>query len=233
MGELVLKPVIDVAETEWIQQLLRRVECHGFRVAEPVPTSDGRWVHEGWCASRYIADLRAAAPEWPLIIEAGLRFCDAADRARDGDDDALATRAHRWAIADRVAWGEAAVDLTDDALRLVKQMETLWVPATDEQHFVHGDLSGNVFLDAGDMPVILDVSPYLRPRRWAAAIVIADAVLWDGAPVVLARDFASDADARDLFARALIFRLVAEQLADDPRHGALLEPYRKVLAALE
>lgn len=92
-------------------------------------------------------------------------------------------------------------------------------------------MSGNVFLDPAGVPVILDVSPYLRPRRWAAAIVTADAVLWNGASVSLAASFASEPD-RDLLGRALIFRLVAEQLADNPRHGALLEPYRRLLSAL-
>jgi hypothetical protein len=37
---------------------------------------------------------------------------------------------------------------------------------------------------------------------------------------------------RDLLGRAMVFRLIAEQLADKPRHGALLEPYRGLLAAL-
>src|SRR5947199_87258 len=64
------------------------------------------------------------------------------------------------------------------------------------------------------------------------ALVIADAVLWHGADTTLATSFAAEAEDRDLFGRALVFRLVAEQLADDPRHGAFLAPYRAVLAAL-
>ena len=77
------------------------------------------------------------------------------------------------------------------------------------------------------------MSPYLRPREWAAAIVAADAVLWNGASVTVARDFVEEDGGFDLFARALVFRLVAEQLADDPRHRASLTPYIDVLAALQ
>jgi hypothetical protein len=79
------------------------------------------------------------------------------------------------------------------------------------------------------MPVVLDVSPYLRPRRWAAAIVIADAVLWNGADPELAESFASVVPDRDLLGRALAYRLVAEQLAERPRHGADLRPYVTLL----
>ncbi len=97
---------------------------------------------------------------------------------------------------------------------------------------MNGDLTGNVHLDRSGTPVVLDFSPYLRPREWAVAIVIADAVLWNRAGLSLARSFARPAPGRDLLGRALIFRMVAEQLATDPRHGAHLDPYRRVLAAL-
>ena len=97
---------------------------------------------------------------------------------------------------------------------------------------MHGDLTGNVCLDASGVPVILDVSPYLRPRRWGAAIVVADATLWHGADISLARRFASEAEDRDLLGRALTFRLVAEQLATDPRHAGDLGPYRAAQHAL-
>jgi hypothetical protein len=80
--------------------------------------------------------------------------------------------------------------------------------------------------------LILGFSPYLRPLQWAVAIVVADAVLWNGAQPSLAASFAATPSARDLLGRALIFRLVAQQLAAEPRHRAHLEPYRRVLVAL-
>jgi len=84
-------------------------------------------------------------------------------------------------------------------------------------------------VDVDDTPVVLDISPCLRPARWSSAIVVADAGLWHGAPLDLAADFVeSDLD-RDLFGRALIHRMVAEQLADDPRRHESLAAYRTVV----
>jgi uncharacterized protein (TIGR02569 family) len=230
-GDLVVKQVHDEVEAEWVQGLLARTPQRGFRVPEPIPTTDGRWVHRGWSASRYVEDLRPAAPSWTLIVDAGLRFADAAERARGGTE-VLSGRTHRWAVADRVAWRETTVELRPQATEVLMRCAAWLADGATERHFVHGDLAGNVHLDHSGVPVILDVSPYFRARRWAAAIVIADAVLWMGADVSLARSFVATASDRDLFARALIFRLVAEQIADAPRHGALLEPYRAVLSAL-
>jgi hypothetical protein len=166
-----------------------------------------------------------------LVTAAGLLFADAAESVRDRGD-VLSRRTHRWAVADRVAWGEDRIDLPREASKVCDGISILLDTPAPERHFVHADLSGNVYLDHAGVPVVLDVSPCLRPRRWAAAIVVADAVLWYGADAALATRFASDPADRDLFARAMMFRMVAEQLASDPRHGASLEPYRDVLATM-
>lgn len=233
VGEVVLKRVHDSREARWTQEVLSRIECDGFRIARPIATLDGQWVHENWAASRFIDGLRPAAPSWGAVASAGLRLADAAERVRDGGRGVLSGRTHRWAVADRVAWGEVDVELNSDASAIRSRLLYLvGHPAADE-YFVHGDLSGNVFFDRALVPVILDISPYLRPRRWASAIVVADAVLWNGAALSLAESFVANSTDRDLLGRALIFRLVAEQLAGEPSRDALLEPYRRVLVALD
>jgi uncharacterized protein (TIGR02569 family) len=233
VGDVVLKPVHDEAEAAWTQSLLDRVVLEGVRIAPPVATDAGVWVHDGWAASRFVSDLRPAAPDWARVADAGLRFGVAVEAVRRGGEDVLARRHHRWAVADRVAWGEAEVTLPAPATDLREEIAARLVGTADgERHFVHGDLAGNVFLDPDDVPVVLDVSPYLRPRRWAEAIVVVDAVLWERADPDLARALAADAATRDLLGRALTYRLVAEQVAGDPRHGALLHPYRALLVAL-
>src|SRR3954454_1940095 len=229
-GSVVLKRVHDVTEAEWTQATLATIDQDGFRVPIPIPATTGQWVHDHWSASEFVPGLRPAAPRWDDIVAWGLRFGEAAERARPRNSDALDTRTHRWAIADRVAWSEADVQLSPEATQVRRLLAELVIPdRASERHFVHGDLSGNVFLDGSGQPVILDVSPYLRHRRWAAAVVVSDAVLWHGADGAFARGFAASPCDRDLLGRRLIFRLVADHLAPDPRHGATLEPYRQVL----
>ena len=233
IGRVVLKRVHDVDEAEWTQGLQARLKEDGFRIAAPVPTLTGRWTQDGWSASRFVDGLRPAAPAWPLVAAVGLRFSDAAEAARHGGGaETLAARTHRWAVADRVAWGEARVDLPSAASAVATELEALLGDPPRDRQVVHGDLTGNVYVDRDDVPVVLDFSPYLRPREWAEAIVVADAVLWNGAPLLLAQSFAASARGRDHLGRALFFRLVAEQLAAEPRHGAELEPYRRVQSAL-
>lgn len=229
---IVVKRVDDRAETEWTCRLMTRIEPDGFRISEPVLTTGRQWVYDGWAATRYITGLRTVAPRWDDVIAAGLRFCDAAERARDHDDGVLAGRTHRWAIADRVAWGEQSIDLSVETAALFGDIATKFDDLGHESHFVHGDLGGNVFVDERGTPVVLDVSPYLRPRRWAAAIVVCDALLWHHADPDLARTLAAPGE-RSLLFRALAFRLVADELAsrlsDEPPPRPM---YRTVLASL-
>jgi uncharacterized protein (TIGR02569 family) len=233
VGDAVMKRVHDPDEAAWTQALLDRVEPDGFRLPAPLPTPDGDWVHDGWTATTFEAGLRAAAPAWHDIAEIGLRFADAAERVRGGGEDVLRRRTHRWAIADRVAWGESDIELSihmsTEATDVVTRIGSLLRDPPTTECLVHGDLTGNVCFDPNGVPVILDVSPYLRPRRWCVAIVMADAVLWNRGELSLVADFAADSESQDLLGRALIFRLVAEQLATHPRHGAALAPYRRVL----
>jgi hypothetical protein len=46
---------------------------------------------------------------------------------------------------------------------------------------VHGDLTNNVLLRAGQPPGIIDFSPYWRPPEYAEGIIVADALSWHGA----------------------------------------------------
>ncbi|MEM9651286.1 MAG: aminoglycoside phosphotransferase [Actinomycetota bacterium] len=233
IGDVVVKAVHDDVESAWVQEMLAGLDQDGFRIPTPLRTTADQWVEGGWIASVFVPGLQPAAPRWTDIIEWGLRFGEAVSRQPTDGALGLARRTHRWAVADRVAWQEQEVDLSPEAAEVRSAIGRFLDPApSTERQVIHGDLAGNVFVDTDGCPVILDVSPYLRHPRLAAAIVIADAVLWHGADTSLSSAFAADRTDRDLLGRALIFRLVAEQLAEHPRHGARLDPYRRVLAAI-
>jgi len=230
----VLKRVGDAAEAAWVQGLAQRLDPQGFRIARPVRAAGDAWVIDGWTASEFIPGLAPAAPDWDQVFAAGRRFADATEALGPTASDAevLAARGHRWARADRCAWGEEDIDLAGVAGSVLFSLRDLTDAPTGERRIIHADLTGNVHVDPWGTPVILDLSPYLRPLRWADAIVVADAVTWWTAPLDLATSFAASDEGRDLLARALIFRLVAEQLggsAGDPNN---LEPYQSVLRHL-
>ena len=224
-----LKAVDDAAESAWTQDLLARIEPDGFRLPRPAATEAG--PGSTTAGSRQLSSATSGRSRLiGQLSHRGLRFGDAAEGVRDGGEETLDRRTHRWAVADRVAWGEADPSFGDEAQDLRLEISAGLGPPASARHFVHGDLSGNVFVGPDGVAVILDVSPYLRPHRWAEAIVIMDAVLWHGAGRDLVQTFTHD-QAADLLRRALLFRLAAEALA--PAGPVDIARYRRAMTTLE
>ena len=210
-GGLVLKRAEDDEEAAWVAETLSHLEPPGIRVARPVRASDGRWVVDGWTASERVAGH--VTRDWGEVLRAGAAFHLAtAGLPRPG---LLDRRTHRWAVADRMAWGEEPLpaERPPSVDALVARLSPIDLP----DQVVHGDLSGNVLAAPGLAPAVIDFSPYWRPAGWAAAVVVVDAVAWWRAPLALVD--ALEPGGRDqLLARATLFRLLCE-----PPTGAHLD----------
>jgi uncharacterized protein (TIGR02569 family) len=206
-GDVVVKPV-DVAPEElaWQAQVFSEIPPAGFRLARPRRTSDGSLCVDGWCATEYVAGTHEAG-RWPEIIAVGERF-HAALRTIPRPSF-LDQRSNRWAIGDRVAWGEIPASEFPH-VRHLAELVTALRPVTAPSQLVHGDLTGNVLFDSLQPPAIIDFSPYWRPTAYASAIVIADALVWEGADRQILDTVSRIGDFGQYLVRALIFRAVTD-----------------------
>lgn len=220
VGEVVLKPADDPAEAEWAATVLADLPADGFRIARPIQAQDGRWTVDGWAASTFLAGTAEPQRRWAELLAASRRFHAAmADIERP---PFIATRTDQWAIGDRVAWGETQIKLSATAQPLLTELLARLRPISARSQPVHGDLSGNVLFADGEPPAVIDFSPYWRPVTYAEAIVAVDALLWyDADPGVI--ELLDDAAAAQMLSRALVFRLVAEDIhaASDRRPPAV------------
>lgn len=205
-GDLVLKPVDDSVEAEWVAGLLAAIEENGFRVAHPVLGTNGRYVVDGWTASKWLAGEHGDRPRWMDLWSASRAFHAAiADTPHPGFID---RREHRWAYADRVAWQEAAPRLHPRLTESFERLATALAPIDETPQIVHGDLSGNVLYDLQAPPAIIDISPFFRPVVYAEAIAVVDGFLWYGADLTAAK-FLDPRLANQALVRAALFRLIA------------------------
>lgn len=203
-GDVVLKPATDRDQAAWIADVLSRVSVDGLVVPEPVRGATGEWVVDGWTAARWV-DAQPRDGAWHDVMRAGRAFHGALaavprpawmDRADDW-----------WRRADRVAWESRRASGALELVALVARLRVLLSPVALPEQVVHADLCGNVLFDARDRPVVLDFSPYWRPREWASAVVAVDAYEWEGAGAE-ALDWLRDVrDGDQLLLRAAIFRI--------------------------
>jgi len=218
-GDVVFKPVdADLEELAWQDQIFSQIPSVGFRLARPRRAADGSLCVDGWCAAEYVTG-RHEARRWPEIIAVGERFHAALRGIRR--PPFLDQRSSRWAISDRVAWGEIPASQFPHASHLPELVSALR-PVTAPSQLIHGDLTGNVLFDSAQPPAIIDFSPYWRPTAYASAIVIADALVWEGADRQVLGAVTHIGDFGQYLVRALIFRAVTDWIAsqEEPANPA-------------
>lgn len=198
-----MRPVPDNAVAAWSAGVLDGLHVDGLRLARPVRSSDGRWVVAGWAASRFVPGV--LEPRYDAVIEAANRLHAATTdlprpRVLDDRDDLLTRSA-------AAAWGERRVSLdpaTGGALYAELAGYRTNVHLTPQ--VVHGELFGAVLFD-DDVPALVDLVPAWRPKEWAAAVVVLDALAWGGADDKLPLRWAHLDEWPQMLLRAALFRL--------------------------
>ncbi|WP_405664851.1 aminoglycoside phosphotransferase [Streptomyces sp. NBC_01166] len=210
VGGYVFKPAEGAeAEAEWGASLFDGLATgSGFRVPRPLRAPDGRSVVDGWTAGEFLTGEPGPQGRWDDVLRAGRAF-HAALRPHPRPAF-LERRSHPWAVADRVAWGEEDVEVTEDLAAPFSALLELRRPVRqDAAQLIHGDLTGNVLFAPHELPAVIDFSPYWRPPLFAEAVVIVDGLLWWDLPGELLSVGSDHAEWQQLLIRALIFRLVA------------------------
>lgn len=236
-GDLVLSPGRDRPTADELSPRLARLAVdldtrarRSVRVAMPIPARDGNWVVEGWSASRYEPGSTSCTD--PAVVRATGALLHA-ELARAIGRWPLAAQPprSRWDRAERIAFAHGAAQLDEYSCAQAQLARELLMLRTDDdlgpQQLVHGDLAGNVLVDAAHVPVVIDFAPYWRPVRWSDAVAVLDLVMWCGADPALMQDWTRGAP-RQAMLRAAIFRVLSD-LRPDAQH---LERYRAVLAPL-
>ena len=207
VGDVVLKPADGGEETlAWQARILAEIRPEDVRVARPLPATTGAFTVDGWSGSVFCAG-RHESGRWLDIIDTGRRL----HRALASVDrpELLAARTDPWAVADRAAWGEVALDPFRGSPH-VSRLESCLALVRAPSQVIHGDLTGNVLFADPQSPAVIDLSAYWRPPEYATAIVVADALTWEGAAVDdLAPAFETEAFGQ-LLARALLYRIIAD-----------------------
>jgi uncharacterized protein (TIGR02569 family) len=238
-GDLVLSPGRDAAESSWLSPVLARLAVRmderagrrprDLRVAVPVPARDGTWVVDGWAASRYEPGTTTCT-DLDVVVAAGRVLHAELASAVPARPAELVGRTHRWASADALANGSPAATVVDvvrgrahaDLVTRLLQVRDR-ADARGVEQLVHGDLAGNVLLDAAGAAVVIDVAPYWRDPAWAEAVAVLDLVLWSGADRDALTPYAVG-PARAVLARAALFRLLSDDPPDTDRYVAALTP---------
>lgn len=205
-GGIVLKPGFDPVSANWEAGVSLKIKQEGFRVAKPVKSRTGEWCVEGWCAWEFLEGGHDKG-RWPERVAANIAFHKAlAGFPKPAHFDG---RTSPWSVADRVAWGEEKVEFSEPFREPLARLFAILKPINLPSQLVHGDLGyENIIFQPGLAPAIIDFSPYWRPAGLSLGVATADALAWEGADASILKEVEHLPHFYQLFARAVITRLV-------------------------
>jgi hypothetical protein len=98
----------------------------------------------------------------------------------------------------------------------------------EPNQLIHGDLSGNVLFDDLEPPAIIDITPYWRPPAFATAVIVADALVWEGANNASIGWAFDIEDFAQYLVRALVYRIVTDRVAhaNEAARARAFDPYQ-------
>ncbi|WP_219412933.1 TIGR02569 family protein [Pseudonocardia nigra] len=230
-ADVLIRPVPDNAVAAWSASVLDTLEVDGLRLARPVRSSDGRWVVAGWAACRFVPGV--LEPRYDGVIGAATRLHAATatlPRPRLLDDrDDLLTRSAAGAFGER----RLALDPHKGG-ELYAQLAQYRRPVRAMSQVVHPELFGAVLFDEVGVPALIDLVPCWRPKEWAAAVVVVDALAWGGAEESLLQRWAHLEEWPQMMLRAVLHRLAlhAQHPEGSPQTLAGLERAARLVTAV-
>jgi hypothetical protein len=209
-GDFVLKPVENPARYEWACERLAALKPRTYRIAAPLQDANGRYVFRGWGATRFEPGEPEAGRWGEKLFVSRTFHADLNQIAYPpmppGHD--------RWTRAHEIAWQEADLPagLHPDLVGSLERLFGHYSPLARAEAIIHADLCGNILFHPGLPPCLIDFSPAYGSPTYADAILVADAVAWEGAPLSLVEQLPFDENARQHLLRAVAFRLMTAAL---------------------
>jgi len=221
-GDVMIRPVVDNAYASWSAGVLDGLQVEGVRLARPIRASDGRWIVAGWAACRYVAGSLEARHD--AVVDAANKLHAATvavprPRLLDDRDDLLSRSAAG-------AFGEIKLTLNPElGGGLYSQLAAYRTPIHAAFQVVHPELFGAVLFDQSGSPGVIDLVPCWRPKEWAAAVVVVDALAWGSADPALIQHWDRIDEWPQMLLRAVLHRLALHAMHPDgsPRTLAGLE----------
>lgn len=174
IGNYVLKPTYDNSHTEFIGEVLNTINPINYRISKPIKSINGKYTYKNYMATTYEEGFHKT--NYQKTYETALLFHNDLNNINlnlpIGNDPW--SKAHRL-LFNKEGINELDIIYQDEISKLIKNLPIL----SDKFQIIHSDIGGNILFHNTLKPLIIDFSPAYAPVKYAIAIMIMDALVWD------------------------------------------------------
>jgi len=231
IDDCVFKPVDNVPLYNWSSALLQEITPLGFRVPEPRRSSNGTFVYRGWSAATFEPGEHVAGL-WREKLLAARGFHRQIGRLRLNP---LPERDDRWSRAHEMAWQLAPLPagLHPSVVDKINALFAEYGQLRRSDEIIHSDVCGNVLFQDELNPCLIDFSPAYGSPEYGDAILVADAIAWEAAPVGTLKLLPATEHCRQHVLRAIAFRLIVSAIYEPISVQRFVTEYTAFSPAIE
>jgi uncharacterized protein (TIGR02569 family) len=235
VGNTVLKRAENETEVRWIAETLSRIEEKRFRAPRYLTSTTGTFIVDGWIAYEFLQGrhMKGRWKEKRRVLE---DFHNAL--AAVSMPSFFHERCDHYSLADKMAWGELEIKCHKRLQPAVKLLTSRIKQIDLPNQIIQGD-PGNILFSPCAPPAIIDFSPYWRPVEFSLAVLIVDALVWEGASESIFQVFRDVVHLDQLLLRAELRRVLEldglsrkfgpERLEEVDAHAPTIELIRLIV----
>ena len=202
---IIFKKSFNDDEVIWIAKHYSEIKQNGFRIARPIVSKNGGLIIDSWTAQENL-EGKEIAGRWEEKVQISQNLHKALKNFPM--PNFVHERQDSYAVANRMAWGELPLEIHPKLQQYIDRLLPFLRPITLTPQLVHGDLTGNILFADGKDPAIIDFSLYWRPAEFAAAVIIVDALSWEGADESVIALVSDMREYEQMLVRAEIWRIL-------------------------
>ena len=225
VGGCVFKPIENEARYSWACDLLLRPNPKDLRIYQPLRAITGSFVFNGWGASTYEpGDL--VHGRWDEKLQVCRSFHVHLNQL---EYSSMPPSNDRWTKAHEIAWQieKLPSSVEKEIAEIIETLFDHYLPMQRSEDILHSDICGNILFDESYQPCVIDFSPAYGPAKYAEAILVADAIAWEGAPLEIVRLLPYSDEYRQLLLRAINFRLIVTALFGPKKLQRFFEEFKE------
>jgi len=210
VGQCVFKPVENVERYHWSCNLLLKLTRRGFRISEPRRAINDSLVYHGWAASTFEPG-EPVNGRWQEKLNITKMFHSELNNLTFSP---MPPSNDVWSLAHEITWQLTPLTpaLHPKMTNMIEEIFTHYKPLSRYPGIIHSDICGNILFHEELDPCVIDFSPAFGSVEYAEAILVADAIAWENAPLDIVNLLSFKEHYRQYLLRAINFRIIVAAL---------------------